>query len=581
MKKIIICIAFSAVLAVMTSCGKFDDEPTPDITIPEITTTATTEITTQTRNTLTTAVKSDVPKIKKMSDSRKNKKEDIIVTPLVETTPVNYDTERISDSITYETVVTPVNTIVTHATVTTTAVSSSTVTATTTVKAENKPSEFSDIEGKWVYQERISNHQYVSAGYVIIQNDGSFEFSTDESEIIRYGKVSAEIGTYLDGTEFQNYIFTDKEYYIMDCHFIADTKDILFVNFNESARLIREDSFSNSIELNAIVGDWEYQERDRSKDEYKTLGRLTIDCLGNYTYLPYDDSDKKSGMIALKSEKYSDGKEKYYYAFCEDGNYDNIWKSCFCEQADSDIYYAGNGGDSRFVRISEYENGYDISMLAYHWEYQYLTLHDDGFLHYDTVGYLDIEDDGHYTYASLDGKEKRYGMIKPEINDEGLAVFAFYDYGQYFWTYCLCEQQELDRIYMDAYSDKIRIRCYDMKKTSSDRFNGVWGEDNFVISVIKYNDIFVVKILNGDGKNDLSWHYNCEYDEKEDILVCMKKGVKERIRRYLNENNEYVSINDLLADECSAKFRIDGDDIIWEDITDNKKTKCSPLDSFG
>ena len=55
---------------------------------------------------------------------------------------------------------------------------------------------------------------------------------------------------------------------------------------------------------------------------------------------------------------------KYWLRSRYTGNYNNIWKSCFCEQADSDIYYAGNGGDSRFVRISEYENGYDISYIT-------------------------------------------------------------------------------------------------------------------------------------------------------------------------------------------------------------------------
>ena len=39
-----------------------------------------------------------------------------------------------------------------------------------------------------------------------------------------------------------------------------------------------------------------------------------------------------------------------------------------------------------------------------------------------------------------------------------------------------------------------------------------------------YNDIFVVII--SENKDSIVWHYNCVYDEKENMLVCMGEGKK-------------------------------------------------------
>ena len=565
MKKIIICIAFSLAMGAMTSCGKIDKEPIPDRTIQKLVTTLkTTAVTSSDEHILTTTVMADTIKIKKLSSSEDDETDEGSVLKPVQIISENDDKESESDSTS---AVNSAN--AEESTAVVTAVYESLV-ETTTAEVQDSSSEFSEIEGKWIYQKRISEHQYVSDGCIIIDKDGSFEFSTGDGADRKYGKIHREINNYFDGTEYQTYVFLDKnDNLLTECHFADDTDGILLVEENGTARLIREDDIAENADFESLAGEWEYQERDRSNGGYTTLGSLVIDESGNYTYSPYADHDERSGNIILKSEKYSDGREKHYYAFCEDGDSGNIWTSCFCEQSDSNVYYTGNGGDSRLVRVSEYESCYDIDIIAYRWEYQKVR-HESIFSHeYVTIGYLDIEDDGHYTYSSLDGSENRYGIVRQEYNDEGFPIFAFYDYGQYLWSFCYCEQQDYDKIYMDDNVD-LRIKCSERKKSPGECFVGLWENEKTSIRVSKYNDIFVVII--SENKDSIVWHYNCVYDEKENMLVCMGEGKKECDLAYPYE---------LLEDNCSARFYFDDDSLIWEDITHNKKEKCYQAESFG
>ena len=566
MKKIIICIAFSLAMAAMTSCGKIDKEPIPDRTIPKLVTTLkTTAVTSSDEHILTTTVTAETIKIKKLSSSEDDETNEGAVSKPVQIISANGDSANTSG------ITSAVNSgNAEESTAVVTTVFESSVRVTTTAEVHDSYPEFSEIEGKWIYQKRISEHQYVSDGYMVIDKDGSFELSTGDGSSRKYGTIKRGKNNYFDGTEYQTYVFQEKNGTLLaEYHFADDADDILFFGENESARLIREDDIADNADFDSLAGEWEYQERDRSSGEYTTLGSLVIEEAGNYTYSPYAVPDERSGRIILRSEKYSDGREKYYYAFCEDGDRGNIWTSCFCEQSDDNVYYTGNGGESRIVRVSEYESCYDIGIIAYHWEYQEVR-HENNISHeYVTIGYLDIEADGHYTYSSLDGSENRYGIVRQEYNNEGYPIFAFYDYGQYLWSFCYCEQQDYDKIYMDD-NVNMRIRCSERKKSPGECFVGLWENEKTSIRVSKYNDLFVVVI--SENKDNIVWHYNCGYDEKENMLVCLGEGKKECDITYPYE---------LLEDNCSAKFYFDGEDLIWEDITHNEMKQCYPAESFG
>ncbi len=163
MKKIIICIAFSLAMGAMTSCGKIDKEPIPDRTIQKLVTTLkTTAVTSSDEHILTTTVMADTIKIKKLSSSEDDETDEGSVVKPVQIISENDDKKSKSD---ITSAVNSANAEESSAVVTDGYDSS---VKTTTAEVQDSSTEFSEIEGKWIYQKRISEHQYVSDGCIII-----------------------------------------------------------------------------------------------------------------------------------------------------------------------------------------------------------------------------------------------------------------------------------------------------------------------------------------------------------------------------------------------------------------------------
>ena len=496
-------------MAALTSCGKIEKESTPDRTIHKLTTTSTT-VTSSTDHALTTTVSADSMKVKKLSFAMQDEADERNVPEPVETTSANGETAgNTSNSGDTSSGFGGNNAGMTSQT-TTTESNFEDVTTTT----EKVSEEFGGISGKWIYQKRIADNQYINNGYVNIADDGTFEFYISETQRTVLG--------YIERYAERHYSFYENNAnFFIDGKFKADESDVFYLGNNNTARMIKSDAISDSIDFNILTGEWEYREIDRSTGQYTTVGRMNVDSGGAYTYYPNGGNNGESGNIALKTEEYPDGTEKMFFAFCVNGDIDNVWKSCLCEQSDPDIFYAGNGGESCFVRTKAIALPNDYDILAYEWVYsEYDALTDQ----YLTAGYMPIEENGHYTYISVNGGEDGYGVIKTEIDEFGNDKIVFYDYGRDFRTSFTFEHQRTSVLLIDNDGSDLNGNTYKgflsyegPWVTAGDHFIGQWGDNiGFACrctSVIdKYNAyVFVDNCI--DSENHIyaseEWIYDC------------------------------------------------------------------------
>ena len=574
MKKIVIFLAFSAAMAAMTSCGKIENEPTPDRTINKLTTSmVTTAVTTTGGNTVTTDVKAESPKIKRLSFANEDETDEKSIPEPVVTAPAKDNTQTRTENKTSANNNTSGNSTGTSVT----DYKGYSETVTTTAEAEDYYDDFSEIAGEWIYQKLNTSNQYINNGYVNIENDGFFEFYISESGKTKYGTVQ-RITEYDAGKLVTYFSFYENGTDLLTNSFsIPDEPDIRFVGYGETARMVKKEHLSEIIDFDIIAGEWEYQERERSSSEYKTVGKMTIDTNGEFSYCSNSGSDQKSGTISVRSENYADGKEKFYYAFYDNDDKDNIWKSCFCEQADPDIYYAGNGGDSRFVRADGSVFSSNFDMLAYKWDYQECRNTGNNGTDYVTVGYLTIDEDGHYTYISTDGKEERYGILRNDTDENGNEIIALYDYGQELWNYFKFDHFRCIFYDFCGGDTEARLFYHENDNTKGDHFIGLWSDDHSYVCCTRFLDGYEVIISRDFELGDHTYEHSggefyCLYDEKNDMLVC--DGTAEYVcDKFKMDDTEGLVILEQSCDKSySSNFRLENGNLIWEDTVAGKET---------
>ena len=605
MRKAIVCLAFSAVITALTSCGKYEKDPTPDKTIHNLPVSGTTTASEKERdNAVTTtveALKSETKKenrIQKLSyvdsDESEDDTEDTAVPQPVETVASESSTENSTSntskgSDTSSGSSTSQNTSSsesetsggwnTTSTSTACAASSTTVSTTvTTVPVVDNP-EFDEIKGEWVFERGLSVRTFSVDGYINIKGDGSFEFHDNVSGDSVSGHLEKRTMYTDDGTEKVYYdFFDDNNVKWKECRELQDTG--IWLLEGDTERMERKDDINLNNITNELCGEWEYQEIDRSDGEYKTVGKIVITDGHKYSYYPDNGSDEKNGIIITKTERYSDGTDKYYYALCENGDIDNIWKSFFCDQEDPDIYYAGNGGECRFVRKDKNEYDKDFDMLAYKWDYQEYKNTGRNEM-YVTVGYLTIEENGHYQYISLDGKEEKYGIIKEDYF-AGRSTISLYDYGQHFWNSFIFEHYRDTCYPMCSGDTDARIMYHENDNTEGDHFIGIWEDEYYHVSCERLLDGYMVYISceNEYGNNNLEhseWRFFCMYDGN--VLVCDGKGEYDTTVFMVNNGDEVTQLSYDEVRDCSAVFRFDNGNLVWENTDSGEKKIFSPQDN--
>lgn len=105
---------------------------------------------------------------------------------------------------------------------------------------------------------------------------------------------------------------------------------------------------SEDLSVDAIVGDWYYENRDAGSEGYVGIpkGRVTVSADGTYSY--NNGSSISDGKVKLNYEEYFDGSKVPYYAFYnEDGD---LWIGCYVSETEKDVLNIGNSGESRLVR---------------------------------------------------------------------------------------------------------------------------------------------------------------------------------------------------------------------------------------
>ena len=107
-------------------------------------------------------------------------------------------------------------------------------------------------------------------------------------------------------------------------------------------------SANEDVSLDAIVGNWCYELRDAGSEEYIGVpkGYVVVSIDGTYTY--NNGSETVRGTVQVDYDEYSDGSKVPFYAFYNDNG--DFWIGCYIGQNEPDVFYIGNGGESRLVR---------------------------------------------------------------------------------------------------------------------------------------------------------------------------------------------------------------------------------------
>ncbi|MBR4628587.1 MAG: hypothetical protein IKO47_13010 [Ruminococcus sp.] len=103
------------------------------------------------------------------------------------------------------------------------------------------------------------------------------------------------------------------------------------------------------ITLDGIAGNWIYELRDASStEEYVGIpkGYVTVSSDGTYTY--NNGAFTENGTVKVDYDEFMEGNKVPFYAFYNENN--EFWIGCYVNQNEKDIFYIGNGGESRLVR---------------------------------------------------------------------------------------------------------------------------------------------------------------------------------------------------------------------------------------
>lgn len=561
MKKLIAVFILSAAVTALASCGLIDkeeDDKTPDKKLPALTTTAETSV--------TTAVTSSAEKIK---SKKKTTTTEAVTGNSQPVVPLS------ADKITVKSI-SSVNTASIKSGSGSSGAGNAAVSAVSDSRAktpekteeteEKSYTDISCIAGSWAYQEMDDEtDDFYTVGQIDIDEDGTYCLSLFCEEESRTGKIRLGYEQLVDCDKVPYFAFyeNDTDFWTL-CNCCQTNPNIFYTGNGGTARLIRSNEMNSDVDFGFLSDHWIYQEKDRSTGEYVTAGRVNIDLYGYYIFYPEDGSTNTRGYVNIEYEEYSDGSVAPYYAFYDEGS--DLWISCLCDQIDIDIFYAGNGGSSRLVRINQTEDFFDMSFFADNWEYQELDSSDDEYM---TLGYLSIDADGYYTYTSIDGTEQRNGKMRTEAEDyDGYIVYkyGFYDYGKYYWTSCRCQQTDMDAFYFED-DDFSRIERYNTKEIKADDFIGTWNDYRSYLSVTKGNGEYIVTSEGASSATEYyTYEFRCVFDKEKQALICDKKGV---CTATIYQDGSYEPTEIVMYTDGSAEFRLKGNSVIHYNVDDD------------
>ena len=127
----------------------------------------------------------------------------------------------------------------------------------------------------------------------------------------------------------------------------AETTTSAATTTTEAKPLYNEEEMET---LRNLEGRWVYEIRDQSSDEdFAGIkeGYITFRTDGTYTYEPLEGSPTNGFITFFTEELIDNQKLSTFTLFHDSGKY---FIGCYCVQNDKNIYYTGNGGESRIVR---------------------------------------------------------------------------------------------------------------------------------------------------------------------------------------------------------------------------------------
>ena len=590
MKKTVLCLAFTAAVTALTSCGKIEKEPSPDRTVHRLSTTATTTTLTSASDhaatTTVTTAKTDSEKtfkVKPMSFSNQDEEEKAVPQPIEtkstaqtkeNTTASN--TSSVSGSTSESSTESHTSSSSSATTSVTTSISTTTVTTTAKKDKDDMSVVISTLEGKWHYQvfdDEIYAH--TNRAVLVINENGTFDYSTDDGK----EHFSGSIKTYKKEDEYEGEITMVAFYkndsilwHEFDIYYLDP--DIIFLEGEDAARIVNYNFVVDDTDFTPVNDNWLYQELDTSSGEYVTKGTVDVKTFGRYVYCPSDSDEEINGKVSMEYEEYPDGTSRPYYVFNNsDGT---LLISCFDEQIDYDVFYAGNGGGSRLLREQASTETIDLYQFVDNWEYQEYDERKDTYV---VIGHLIIDENCYYSYSSIDGTENRSGKIRI-LSESGFWYgVGFYDFGQTLWTECPL-YQDYDIKYLGE-DENFRIERYNTTERKADDLIGSWIDGN------SRNKVYISE---GDKSGEYTVYieaaisyceykiftYNCKYDKKQNKLVCSDGTLD--IQVYCDELDEPEITESY--DNCSAEFYFKGNCVIWYNITDDYKTSLLPFEEY-
>lgn len=430
---------------------------------------------------------------------------------------------------------------------------------------EPEKKEYTDIGNiadNWIYQQLDTEGiRYTNSGSLEIRKNGSFEYRSYDGGDVKKGDIRLSFDEIVRDRISYFALYEDNGEMWIGCNCIQFDPDIYYIGNGNSERIIRESVIDKNADLSDISDEWEYQEIDRLTGEYVTAGNIEVMPNGDFTYLAADGEERADGVVTKKYELLPDGTQKPYFAFYLLGG--ELWKACYCDQIDYNVFYAGNGGTCRFVRIIQYEEIDAFRDIADEWEYQEK---DASTGKYTACGYISIDQDGYYTYVPVSGDEKS-GRIREEYrhtdDDFTDPYFVFYDYGQHKWLTFSMYQTDISVFE----AENVRLVRYNEEPVTADDFIGEWNCYRLSLSIYKEDDHYIAWVNGADSASEyFSWKYRCVYDAEKHELVCDDNGIYTVISYPVDEDgNVGEPVETEVSGDASASFSINGKALTWNE----------------
>ena len=336
-------------------------------------------------------------------------------------------------------------------------------TAAVTAEAEAQPS---DLEGYWFYKAYDQEAEdYVTIGYVTVHEDGSFDYYDHVNKTAVGGSIVTDKEEYSNGTTNTWYLFKEDSGELWTSFTATEDSGVYITGNGVNIPMLEADTREILALPDAITGEWFYQKFDPDSASFISVGHMTINFGGTYSYTDFVTDKTETGTVTADVERHIDGSYHIWYSFINEKG--EAWFGCYGSEDDSPVL--SNGGNECLRADDSVPAGREVTVGAIAGRWRYMP--DNG----KTKGFVTINEDGSFfceqDLVSFGGKAVLTFDEHPDGSVDPIFTFTKND-GEEWFTCTADSELRVLSIGQDGKASMERDK--EVRRASANEITGTW-----------------------------------------------------------------------------------------------------------